>query len=325
MWHNFTFVENDTTHQFKWNPTSVRFGTKEKTVLTPLDGPPIIHYQDTTEVLGQLIWENVPVKWRTPYTSIEGLVGKSGVIYTNKMPQLVGVKNLMLHSQLKNMLTGTDYWRVGCLGTYHEDSSVLGPDGIHLAYLNKNDSGSTNAGCYVPSTIPAIISEHNVLSCYVKYGGSDEVGINIYQTGRSQSHSASFTFSGGGSVLTPYNTITVNNAGAEAVPYTDDWFRIWLYLDGHNAYAGDAVGELCQIYLYPASGWTSSEVIGTYMTDVQLEQGVLKPTWFAQTQGDSIVEPLQVEFLNMQTEYTNLPGVVKHNIILNFKLIGGWL
>jgi len=322
MYHNFTFVENDTTHFLQWNPTSVEFGKKTRTLFQPLDGPPIMHYQDTTEVIGTLYWDNIPVKWRSPYKQIEDLVGKTGVIYTNLMPQLVGTKNVMYNSHLGDPLNSID-WIVGCLGTFHEDSSVLGPDGIHLAHLYKTDSASTNAGCFVAGDIPGALAEHNVLSCYIKYGGSPVAGINLYQvTPAPQSRRGYFEFSSGGSVLSKHSSDFIDDYGFYKVPNTDDWFRVWTYVNGG---AREIIGGTSTVYLYPNINWSSSDVVGTYMTDIQYEQGVTKPTWFAQTQEAQINEPLLVEFLDMQTDYLNNPGVVKHRVSLNFKLIGGWL
>jgi hypothetical protein len=322
MYHNFSFVENDNTHLLRWNPTSAYFGKKERVLFQPLDGPPIVHYQDTTEILGSFIWENVPVEKGFQYNQIASLVGKTGYIYTNLMPQLVGAKNLLYNSHLGDVLTG-DTWEVGCAGTYHEDSSVLGPDGIRLAYLNKTNSASTNAGCYVPTTPSGPFAEHNVLSCYVKYGGSQRVGINLYQsTSPSLSHNAFFTFSSGGAVLSKYTSSAIDAYGFYKIPNSDGWFRIWLYVGqaGRNI-----IGNATIPYLYPNYTWSAPTVQGTYMTDIQYEQGRTSPSWFANTTGAPIDEPLQVEFLDMQTDYLAKPGVVKHNLILNFKLIGAWV
>lgn len=322
MYHNFTFVENGVTYPFQWNPTAINLGVKERTVFTPLDGPPIIHYQDTTEILGQLIWENVPVAWRNPYRRVENLVGRTGTIYTNKMPQLVGAKNLLEYSTLGDVLSGTGFYREGCNATYHEDSSVYGPDGISLVTLYKSDVASTFAGCYNTTLLTPTWAEHNVFSCYAKYGNRNQIGLNLYHTNESQSHTTYFTFSGSGEILTPGTSTTVQSSGVEKIRNSDSWFRLWIYVNGKNSSPdGDIRGGGMQLYIYPNYGWSAPEVTGTYMTDFQLEQGVETPTWFADTNGSIINEPFNVEFLDMQTEYVDLPGVVKHNIILNFKLM----
>lgn len=317
MFHNFTFVENDNTHFIRWNPTSVDFGRKIRTILTPLDGPPIIHYQDTTEVIGSFVWENVPVKKRFQYNQIENLVGKSGVIYTNTMPQLTGYKNLAEYSDNDDYLN-SGYWRQGCNGDCELDSSVLGPDGLSLVYLFTPKSTAPYAGCIRTAGFLSTLVEHNVISCYVKYGGASEIGINLY-TGAS--NAVYFTFTGADVLEFSHTSGTVTDYGVVKVPNSDNWFRIWMYVRSDNSLYG--VDFLP--YIYPQNDWELTDIYSTYVTDIQVEQGVNKPTWFAKTTGTPIIEPLSIDFLDMKTDYLDLNGTVKHTLSLNFRLTGAYL
>jgi len=324
MFHNFTFVENDNTHFIRWNPTSIEFGRKERTVFSSLDGPPIVHYQDTTEVLGSFIWENVPVKKRFQYQQLENLVGKSGVIYTNEMPQLVGEKNLLPNSHLGDLLGTPNFWEVGGSGTYEAGTSVYGPDGVSLATLYTTTAASVAAGNIQPSTESFTFKEHNVLSCYIKYGGSSRIGLNLFKnTGTTHSHTALFNLSS--SVVQRW-TNGATEFGYYKLPHTDGWYRLWVYLHAPSSDIGyDIQGTSFQPIFYPNVLWASPQEIGTYITDIQLEHGVTEPTWFARTDGSAINEPLNMEFLDLQTEYQDNPGVVKHTLTLNFKLFGEWI
>jgi len=329
MYHNFTFVENGTTHYIQWNPTSVEFGKKERTIFETLDGPPIIHYQDTTEVLGIFIWENVPVYWRSPYTQIENLVGKSGVLRTNMMPQLVGYKNTMPYSHLGDVLSSGQPWGLYCSGTYNSDSSCLGPDGVSLVTLYTTDVASTNPGCYHPTTGIAPFNtfhEHTVLSCYVKYGGSLSFGINLHKFDLPSYNHLCYFFFDSPTELRAATSSTATDFGIDSVPGTDEWFRVWIYVHSPTSKSGYDLQDFRFIpYLYPNASWSPLEIAGTYMTDIQIEHGVTKPTWFARTDGTIISEPLYIEFLDLQTEYQDNPGTVKHTLTLNFKLTGEWV
>jgi len=324
MPQNFIFEElNGTKHFFRWNPSKLEFPMKERTQHKALDGPPLIHMLDSTEVVGIMRWENAPRNRPDIYDEIVALVGKTGYIYFNDMPSLVGYKNAMPVSSYDPVLySGQDYLDYGCLvsRTVISDGSTLAPDGISMVWLWKRSaSGGTGNGCIYTENPDYTLYEDNVFSCHAKEDSATQVALNLRKGGGSPvSHYGIFEWVDG-ILVTSSKTAALTDYGV--IDVGDGWYRPWVYLNASSA--GYPVGREFQCYIYPhyEAGSDGYQQESTYVWGLQIEAGVKSPGWYAHTTGNPKMEPMLVQFLDMQTEYTQMYASSHHDIALNFNLI----
>jgi len=323
MYQNFIFEElNGTKHFLRWNPTSFSFVPKTRSIRQSLDGAPLMHYKGTQEVLGQLKWEFFP-KYRSQiYDVILGLLGKEGVLYTNKMPILTGYKNEFLYSYYNHLIDQGGYWIT--LGSANQiaDSSTIAPDGISMVYCYSTGPGATNNG-YISRAVSenTTFKKYNVLSCYVKRKNATHIKLNMYSDSKSSAADVIFQFGTGNSLKATYVHPDIVNYGNYGYETLGSWLRPWIMLDAEQA---EKEGETLRPVFYPHAESDGYAQEGSYMWGFQMEFGVETPTWYCHTDGTAVLEPMHIKFLDMQTEYPDTPGTVKHTLILNFKLIGTW-
>lgn len=320
---NFMFETlNGTKHFFRWNPSAMDFVLKKRTLYSPLDGLPLVHTLDSTEAVGQMVWEAAPRNRPDIYDDIVNLVGKTGILYNNSMPVLVGRKNLVPYSSYNPELYPVSYWNMACLvgRTYISDGSAFAPDGISMVYAWKRDSvGGTGWGCMASSGWDYTLAENNVLSVHFKEESALEVGLNLYLPAPvGESRTCEFTWDNG--VLVPLlKHSEVDDYGVDYVK--DGWYRAWVATSATSY--GHPVGTAAQIYIYPhrEAGDDGYAQETTFIWGVQLEEGATEPTWYAHTTGQPIIENMMVQFLDLQTEQLDTHGTISHRLVMNFKVI----
>jgi len=318
MYHNFKFISSDSSITFfGYNPTSVSFGRKKRSTIEVLDSIQKVHYQDTTTVIGSFLWEAIPTAKNSYYNQILGLAGKSGTLYTSAFPRLVGRKNLIRKS---TAFFDTDTWVLGCDGDLYSDGTTLSPDGISLAHKITTGAAATDEGCIAQSTSDPLetLQEHNVFSVYVKEGDAARFSINIYDNSLSTSHRVWFIWNAGVPELD--SLYLLYEYGIESVG--NGWYRVWCYYNPTTD-----IGNDIQVRIYPHSEYSSDGGAqeGTYIWGAQLEFDVDSPTYYVRTEGDAVDEPLTIEFLDYVISQRNTFGLIKHDILLNFKLTGTFI
>jgi hypothetical protein len=309
-----TFIEDSGVLYFlKVNPTSIEINKKERTTVLALDGFHKLSYQDTTELTGKLVWDNVPLHKTQFYNSVSALQDKTGCLLFNKIPQLVGRKNLIQYSEFNSG------WSVD--GSLYSPVYSLGYDNILNCPVYCSHSSATGMSNIHISDTSNVFREHNVFSCYVKYFLSSKVGIFVRSVTTSTEYRAVFEFSGSGtSLLFSLADSNITKYVVENMGY--GWFRIAMYINGINA---SEVDNNFYAGVYPDYSWVLTEQKGTYVCSAQLEQDVEEPTWYLATEGIPISEPFNVIFYSLIEEHLNLFGYTKYKLQLPFKLTGGWL
>lgn len=326
MFHNFVFKEvGGTPHFLKVNPTTLSFNYQERKIRSPMDGIPKVSTQDSTELLCSLIWNSFPLYKNDWYSQIENLVGKSGELIFNKMPTLVGRKNLLLES-FRNANLGATLWAGGCLvgASFISDGSMLAPDDISMvyAYRRTNPLTSTGIGCF-NYTNKLTWGEHNVFSVYLHEETATQIALNMYNYGTSGSNLSVFSWSNGELVKTSKSATNVSDYGVTYIK--NGWYRAWMYIDLKGT--PYTIGDRLDLYIYPhnesaADGYTAET---TYFWGMQYEQGVTSPTWYCETFGEGTKEQFIIDVLDLQVDYPKTPGTVKHNLVLNCRVRAGWV
>lgn len=327
MYHNLIFEElNGTKHFLSWNPTKITTDYRERNLIKTLDGPPLVRVLDSTEEVNAFIWEDVPVSKTFHYDQIRGLVGKTGYIHYNKLPVLVGRKNLLPYSFYNPKIA--NYLVAACLigGYFISDGSCVAPDGISMVYLWNRDTAVTTTGgsCIRTPASDFTFSEHNVFSVHVKKGiGTPTFGINLRNEKITENNTYVFAWSGNRLI---FNSASTNHKYTCGVEYAGSgWYRPWVYLDIKDT--NYDIGSAMTIYTYPQRSAVEDGYPQecNYVWGLQLEAEVDRPTWYAHTEGSPIDQPYLVEFLDLNTEYVPLPGTVKHNLVLTYKVIGAYV